>query len=113
MSTLCDPASRNRVACESRVAHGTQSSIYLSIYLSTHPSIYLSFFQSIPLYICRPVSYMGTYLSIHQALMVGMGEEMEHGATNTRLRRLMAEEGLDVQLARDGQLVPLALRSKS
>ena len=56
---------------------------------------------------------MGTYLSIHQALMVGMGEEMEHGATNTRLRRLMAEEGLDVQLARDGQLVPLALRSKS
>ena len=62
--------------------------------------------QNIPFYIC-------IYPSIHQALMVGMGEEMEHGATNTRLRRLMAEEGLDVQLARDGQLVPLALRSKS
>ena len=48
-----------------------------------------------------------------QALMVGMGEEMEHAATNARLSRLLAEEGLDVQLAFDGQLVPLPLRSKS
>ena len=48
-----------------------------------------------------------------QALMVGMGEEMEHAATNARLRLLLAEEGLDVQLAFDGQLVPLPLRSKS
>ena len=42
-----------------------------------------------------------------RTLLVGMGHAMEHHATNRRLRRLWSEEGLDVQLAYDGQFVPL------
>ena len=38
-----------------------------------------------------------------------MGHDWEHSAANERLRRLRAEEGLDVQFARDGQFVPLPL----
>ena len=34
---------------------------------------------------------------------------MEHHATNRGLRRLWREEALDIQLAYDGQFVPLEL----
>ena len=44
-----------------------------------------------------------------RALLVGMGHAMEHRETNRALRRLWRDEGLDVQLARDGQFVPLGL----
>ena len=44
-----------------------------------------------------------------RTLCVGMGDELEHEATNTALRRLRRDEGLDVQLAHDGLFVPLAL----
>ena len=44
-----------------------------------------------------------------RTLLVGMGHALEHVATNRRLRRLQREEGLDIQLAYDGQFVPLAL----
>ncbi len=43
-----------------------------------------------------------------RTLLVGMGHTLEHRATNERLTALRAE-GLDVQLAHDGQLVPLCL----
>ena len=42
-----------------------------------------------------------------KTLLVGMGHTMEHVATNRHLRTLLAAEGLDVQLAYDGQFVPL------
>ena len=42
-----------------------------------------------------------------RALFVGVGHEMEHHATNRRLRALLSAEGIDAQLARDGQFVPL------
>ncbi len=35
------------------------------------------------------------------------GHTMEHEETNRELRRMLASEGLDVQLAYDGQFVPL------
>ena len=44
-----------------------------------------------------------------RTLLVGMGHTMEHEASNRQLRRLWLEEGLDVQLAYDGQFVPLPL----
>jgi len=44
-----------------------------------------------------------------RVLLVGMGHEMEHRESNRALRRLLCEEGLDVQLAYDGQFVPLSL----
>ena len=48
-----------------------------------------------------------------KALLVGMLCEMEHHETNRMLRRLLPDEGLDVQLAFDGQYVPLdALRPR-
>lgn len=37
-----------------------------------------------------------------RALLVGMGSQLEHNSTNKRLRNLLSEEGLDVQLAHDG-----------
>ena len=46
-----------------------------------------------------------------RTLCVGMGDELEHVATNAWLRELLRGEGLDVQLAHDGLLVPLELRS--
>lgn len=48
-----------------------------------------------------------------RTLCVGMGDELEHVATNAWLRQLMRDEGLDVQLAHDGLLVPLDLRAGS
>lgn len=42
-----------------------------------------------------------------RALLVGMGHTMEHEETNRVLRQMLAGEGLDVQLAYDGQFVPL------
>ena len=47
-----------------------------------------------------------------RTLLVGMSHEMEHVATNARLRVLLAAEALDVQLARDGQRVPLELAAR-
>jgi len=44
-----------------------------------------------------------------KALLVGMSHEFRHEEHNDMLRRLLAEEGLDVQLARDGMCVPLDL----
>jgi phosphoribosyl 1,2-cyclic phosphodiesterase len=44
-----------------------------------------------------------------RCLLVGMSHSMEHASCNRKLRRLWAEEGLDVQLAYDGQCVPLQL----
>ena len=44
-----------------------------------------------------------------RTLLVGMGHSMEHRATNRCLRRLWREEALDIQLAYDGQFVPLEL----
>ena len=48
-------------------------------------------------------------LKPRQTLLVGMSHEMEHHSCNRRLRELLQPEGLDVQLAYDGQFVPLAL----
>ena len=48
-----------------------------------------------------------------RTLCVGMGDELEHVATNAWLRELLRDEGLDVQLAHDGLLVPLGLRAGS
>ena len=39
----------------------------------------------------------------------GLSHEFDHSETNAELRRLLQEEGLDVQLARDGLQVPLHL----
>ena len=47
-----------------------------------------------------------------QALLVGMGHSMEHEATNQQLHRLK-QEGLDIQLAFDGQFVPLELSASA
>ena len=44
-----------------------------------------------------------------RTLLVGMGHTMEHEATNRQLRRLWVEEELDVQLAYDGQFLPIPL----
>ena len=44
-----------------------------------------------------------------RTLLVGMGHGMEHVATNKRLRGLKRQEGIDIQLASDGQFVPLRL----
>ena len=46
-------------------------------------------------------------LRARRTLLVGMSHGMEHEGTNARLRSLLAVEGLDVQLAYDGQFVPL------
>ena len=42
-----------------------------------------------------------------KTLLVGMGHTMEHEETNRKLRDMLAVEGLDVQLAYDGQFVPV------
>lgn len=43
-----------------------------------------------------------------RTLLVGMGHDLEHGATNRELRERMGRgEGLDVQLAYDGQAVDI------
>ena len=47
-------------------------------------------------------------LAPRKALLVGMGHDFEHRAANRVLRRLRAE-GLDIQLARDGELVEVPL----
>jgi len=44
-----------------------------------------------------------------KAFFVGLGHYCEHYAMNLRLRRLWYTEGLDVQLARDGLFVPVAM----
>ena len=44
-----------------------------------------------------------------KTLLVGMSHSMEHEQTNLELRRLWDESRLDVQLAYDGELVPLEL----
>ena len=63
----------------------------------THP-VHASAFESIDLVRrYRP----------RRTLLVGMGHTMEHEETNRELRRMLASEGLDVQLAYDGQFVPL------
>ena len=47
-------------------------------------------------------------LAPRKALLVGMGHDFEHRAANRVLRRLRAD-GLDIQLARDGELVEVPL----
>ena len=47
-----------------------------------------------------------------RALLVGMVCTLEHHETNRMLRRLLDVEGLDVQLAHDGQYVPLRALSQ-
>ena len=44
-----------------------------------------------------------------RTLLTGLSHEFDHTADNEALARLREEEGLDVQLAHDGLLVPLAL----
>jgi len=44
-----------------------------------------------------------------RALLLGMSDQLEHHATNARLRDIMATEGLDIQLAHDGMHVDLDL----
>ena len=46
-----------------------------------------------------------------RCLLVGMSHAIEHEATCRELRKLRAD-GLDVQLARDGQFVPFDLRGR-
>lgn len=45
----------------------------------------------------------------NRTLLVGIGHNLEHFETNERLRRLLTEEGLDVQLAYDGLSLEVAL----
>lgn len=47
-------------------------------------------------------------LRAKRTLLVGMSHTMEHDETNTALRHMLLSEGLDVQLAFDGQFVPVA-----
>lgn len=47
-------------------------------------------------------------LQPRKTLLVGMSHSMEHEETNETLRAQLAVDGLDVQLAYDGQFVPLA-----
>ena len=44
-----------------------------------------------------------------RALLIGMGPQIEHYSTNEMLKRLLAEDGLDVQLAYDGMTYEVAL----
>jgi phosphoribosyl 1,2-cyclic phosphodiesterase len=44
-----------------------------------------------------------------RTLLVGMSDKFEHHATNERLRKMFDMDGLDVQLAHDGQYIDLAL----
>lgn len=42
-----------------------------------------------------------------RTLLVGMGHSLEHRECNAQLAGLLGPEGIDLQLARDGQFVPL------
>jgi len=65
----------------------------------THP-VHASLEQSVNL---------ARLLKPRRTLLLGMSHRLEHHATNRSLRRLWREEQLDIQLAFDGQLVPLDL----
>lgn len=65
----------------------------------THP-VHASLDQSVAL---------ARLLKPRRTLLLGMGHRLEHYATNRSLRKLWDEEQLDIQLAFDGQLVPLDL----
>jgi len=45
----------------------------------------------------------------NRTLLVGIGHNLEHFETNERLRQLLTDEGLDVQLAYDGLSLEVAL----
>ena len=100
--------------------HERRSNLTLALTLTVPLSLNLSLTLSLTLS-CNPIPNpnpemltphpnqvaLARRLRPRRTLLVGMGHAMEHHATNRRLRRLWTEEGLDIQLAYDGQFVPL------
>ena len=50
-----------------------------------------------------------SYLQPRRTLLLGMSSQMEYAETNAELAELRSQEGLDVQLARDGLAIDVCL----